>query len=390
WSPDGTQTPIIGGTNICVLDVDGQNLTSVAGSTSNNPAWSPVGGTMAFDRSSQIWTMDANGGNEVQLPAGGDYPSWSPDGTTVAYVSGGDIWLADSTGTPTVGLTSTDAIEGQTHWSPDGSRIVYHSDETGVTQIYTMAADGTDVVQLTTDGASHAPSWSPFLTPLVAVTSPVAGDLLPLGTTSLDVTVALGNHSAPGTWAWQLDTPFPASGPVAENVVTAESTTTTATGLSDGQTYTLYVALVDGAGDLLSPSVTDSVTFSVDDPPTLSITAPTEGEQFSVGTTSVELTVNQSNHPSPGHWHWQLDTPFAASGQAGGFEVAAGTATDTITGLTDGAAYTALVDGSDALLSLSVTASATFTVGSLTDSLPSPTSRSAPARRSPSPWTSMT
>ena len=133
----------------------------------------------------------------------------------------------------------------------------------------------------------------------------------------------------------------------------AGTTTTTVPGLSDSQTYTLYVALVDGAGDLLSPSVTDGVTFSVDGPPTLSITSPTEGEQFAVGTTEVALAVNLGNHPSPGHWHWQLDTPFAGSGQAGGFDVAAGTSTDTITGLVDGTAYTvyvALVDGSHALL----------------------------------------
>src|SRR5882762_976110 len=46
--------------------------------------------------------------------------------------------------------------------SPDGSRIVFQSNRTGVFQIYSMKADGTDVRQLTSlQDASYGPSYSP-------------------------------------------------------------------------------------------------------------------------------------------------------------------------------------------------------------------------------------
>ena len=39
-------------------------------------------------------------------------------------------------------------------WSPDGSRIAFHSDRAGSLDIYTMAADGTDVRRVTTEPSS--------------------------------------------------------------------------------------------------------------------------------------------------------------------------------------------------------------------------------------------
>jgi TolB protein len=46
--------------------------------------------------------------------------------------------------------------------SPDGGRVVFQSNRTGVFQIYSMKADGTDVQQLTSlQDASYGPSYSP-------------------------------------------------------------------------------------------------------------------------------------------------------------------------------------------------------------------------------------
>ncbi|MAF12856.1 hypothetical protein CMK11_20595 [Candidatus Poribacteria bacterium] len=78
-------------------------------------------------------------------------------------------------------------------------------------------------------------------------------------------------------------------------------------------------------------------------PVTVSITAPAADQVFPPGTTAATLTVDLENHASPGHWHWQLDSPFAASGVVAGNEVAAGTTSATIPGLTDGASHTVYV-----------------------------------------------
>ena len=47
-------------------------------------------------------------------------------------------------------------------WSPDGSKIVFCSDRSGDIEIYTVAADGSDLTRLTREeGRDAHPSWSP-------------------------------------------------------------------------------------------------------------------------------------------------------------------------------------------------------------------------------------
>lgn len=105
--------------------------------------------------------------------------AWSPDGSRLAYrnptVGERGIYVADADGSDPVRLT--DGInDGWPSWSPDGSRIVFAStrydpsiepcipgaDVTCPTDLYVMAADGSDVTRLTTDAAAeYRPVWSP-------------------------------------------------------------------------------------------------------------------------------------------------------------------------------------------------------------------------------------
>ena len=90
--------------------------------------------------------QDSPGGN-VDLPR---FPSISPDGSTVVFSWGGDLWKVPREGGVAVRLTSHPAREHDSAWSPDGSRIVFESDRDGVTNLWSMTPDGTDIRRVTT------------------------------------------------------------------------------------------------------------------------------------------------------------------------------------------------------------------------------------------------
>lgn len=200
-----------------VIDQQITRLTET-GARNRTGAWAPDGNRIAFGSNRtgrwQLWLMDADGGNPVQLtyqsePVGG--PSWTPDATTIWFESGfrlfqlrvdgrqptpfevphessfrpvpspdgkrllfdvsqeanHDIWvlgLADPPAEPKQ-LTSDPAYDSDARWSPDGSAIVFHSDrgaERFHTQVFTMSPDGKNIKRLTTGpGINGYPAWSP-------------------------------------------------------------------------------------------------------------------------------------------------------------------------------------------------------------------------------------
>lgn len=139
------------------------------------PAWSPDGEAIAFvslhvgtSRSSQIYTMNPRGGDRTRLtdfPDGNPQePAWSPDGETIAFhVSFGgaiddEIYTIDADGSDLVRLTNNDRSDSNPAWSPDGTRLALVRDAS----IETMDADGGRVRRVTPDGMlGFDPAWSP-------------------------------------------------------------------------------------------------------------------------------------------------------------------------------------------------------------------------------------
>ena len=74
-------------------------------------------------------------------------PSISATHITFAY--GGDIWVADLAGKETLRLTSTPAVEGNPHLSPDGKWIAFNSNRTGNQAVYIVSVDGGTPKRLT-------------------------------------------------------------------------------------------------------------------------------------------------------------------------------------------------------------------------------------------------
>jgi uncharacterized protein YjdB len=100
---------------------------------------------------------------------------YSPDGTKIVYVSDErrnlDIFVADGDGTNPVRLTTTVASEGSPSWTPDGKQIVFESDASGVPQVWIMNVDGSDQLQLT---QGESPNLQPVVSPngqTIALTS---------------------------------------------------------------------------------------------------------------------------------------------------------------------------------------------------------------------------
>ena len=91
---------------------------------------------------------------------------YSPDGKRIAFESDRSgvhgIWVSDADGSNAVELFSrAGAGSGTARWSPDGQRIAFDSNPEGNLDIYVIRASGGKPIRLTTDPADDdAPSWS--------------------------------------------------------------------------------------------------------------------------------------------------------------------------------------------------------------------------------------
>lgn len=178
WSPDGTKIVFAGRSaseddipRIYTMKADGSELQGLASSPTDfyqNPVWSPDGTMIAFTsaalhtgttESYSIKTMQADGSKVITRASGGfaeslGTPSWSPDGTKIAYT----FTAADGQSRiDVVTLASGDvaqltrghrANDSWPRWSADGQRIMFMSDRSGLLQLYTMKADGSDQTQV--------------------------------------------------------------------------------------------------------------------------------------------------------------------------------------------------------------------------------------------------
>jgi Tol biopolymer transport system component len=180
YSPDGSQIAYIAkdeiGFNIYVMNADGSNPVQLtAGEEYSEPTFSPDGSQLAVtnnvDGNFDIYIINLDGTGEIRLTegAGWDYtPDWSPDGSQIMFTSEHsdgnlDIYVMNADGSNVVRLTTEVAFDGVASWSPDGSQIAFQSDRAeGNTDIYVANADGSNVTRVTTDEEYDSnPAWSP-------------------------------------------------------------------------------------------------------------------------------------------------------------------------------------------------------------------------------------
>jgi TolB protein len=159
---------------IWVMRTDGTQLRRLTRLNDTDPAWSPNGRWIVFDRhtpkppSNTIWLVPAGGGTAKKLIAGVDdlTPTWSPDGRQIAFGeigSGetGSLWVmnADGSGAHAI-LHFNDFMTDRPAWSPDGTEIAYVL--TQGSGIYIVDATGNNRRLIPGTHGAREPSWQPL------------------------------------------------------------------------------------------------------------------------------------------------------------------------------------------------------------------------------------
>lgn len=181
WSPAGDRVAFAttkdGNAEIYSIQPDGSDMKRLTFNTADDlsPTWSPTGKQIAFtsDRGGgpQIYVMDADGSNVQRLTFNGDYntsPSWSPKGDWIAYTCRNEekrlkICADRVDGQQSLRITESGPWDDESpSWALNGRDLIFTSNRAGKNQIFSIHAEGTGLVRLTSNTANNtSPSWSP-------------------------------------------------------------------------------------------------------------------------------------------------------------------------------------------------------------------------------------
>ncbi|MBM3344767.1 MAG: Tol-Pal system protein TolB [Betaproteobacteria bacterium] len=164
-----------------VADADGFAPQTILASNEPiiSPKWSPDGSRLAYvsfeQRKPVVYVQSITTGERRAVAnffGSNSAPAWSPDGRRLAVVlsreGGSQMFLinADGSGQPQR-LATSNAIDTEPNFSPDGGSILFTSDRGGSPQIYRISVNGGQAQRVTFEGsynvsARHSPDGKSF------------------------------------------------------------------------------------------------------------------------------------------------------------------------------------------------------------------------------------
>ncbi len=121
-----------------------------------------------YPDSHNLWIAERDGSNPTQITerAGGAWdPVWSPDGTQILFASEQDgipqLFIVNADGSNARQVTDLIGIRGRNDWSTDGITLSTYIGSAWDRDIYTFDLNGQNVRQLTDGDGNLAPSFSP-------------------------------------------------------------------------------------------------------------------------------------------------------------------------------------------------------------------------------------
>lgn len=223
WSPDGKLLAYERGGYVFVAEANGKDLYHVQrghGVTDKSPVWSADGARLAFVRTDAVSGRSAiyatRSDNHAAMTISGwsdtkNYraPSWSPDGTQIVYeeydATSARLLVKNMATGAVRELTSLSDVTESSNatWSPSGKKILFRD---STNELYTIWYDGTHRA-VVSDGDSYNGVWSPDGTRLAFIEDP--GDETvsvtdPDGTVRW-VVIEKGDYSQLGPVVWSPD-----------------------------------------------------------------------------------------------------------------------------------------------------------------------------------------
>ena len=176
-SPSGDQiTTVIndgGKTDIWVVDVHSGGMVPLTTTgTASAPVWTPDGTHVTFAQgfsgpfSIRSVSADGSGSEETLLVS--DYRilpgGWHPDGNLLVFdgqtKENDDLFIFDASAMTATPLLDSDAAEDSAALSPDGRRLAYVSDKTGINEVYVRPFPGPGPEVPVSIGRGENPMWS--------------------------------------------------------------------------------------------------------------------------------------------------------------------------------------------------------------------------------------